>query len=415
MYFMCYVSTFQYCLETFLATDTQVYSPPNGMALPDNIVAFLMGRLDLSVHLWYICEDGALAISVAEIAFNTGPLSTLVFMLKTHLGHPTNIVISMQLLLLQTQVLSKLPVSPQTDQYKHNMKLLVLVLEKLKQVYLFKDCLNQSQREELTLIEQAYDNLHECLSRIKRLLLTQHAFGESGIESSIPTGKLIPCYDIEPGINNLSNIWETNKAYHTLADYITAKNNSGLMYKDMSHVNTYGLICGLRFSAFVFQYHGLILNLLILGLQQTASISSSASPQRSLAISSNATPVRTLITTTGNAGLETVTCSSSSMTIRTTGGKEFSLKDTVWNLANEYTKERTAKALLRVSDKGFFGFLDAFNTLALTLHVNVQNCSPSSLSLQLVDRCSGYDLMSYISMWLSVLFTFILLLTKTFT
>jgi pre-mRNA-processing factor 8 len=58
--------------------------------------------------------------------------------------------------------------------------------------------LNQSQREELALIEQAYDNPHECehissiysklnadvslgLSRIKRLLLTQRAFKEAGI------------------------------------------------------------------------------------------------------------------------------------------------------------------------------------------------------------------------------------------
>jgi hypothetical protein len=74
--------------------------------------------------------------------------------------------------------------------------------------------LNQSQREELALIEQAYDNPHECqysawllflvlmmligLSRIKRLLLTQRAFKESGIEFFDTYDKLIPCYDIEP-------------------------------------------------------------------------------------------------------------------------------------------------------------------------------------------------------------------------
>ena len=39
-----------------------------------------------------------------------------------------------------------------------------------------KSRLNQSQREELGLIEQAYDNPHEALSRIKRHLLTQRAF-----------------------------------------------------------------------------------------------------------------------------------------------------------------------------------------------------------------------------------------------
>ena len=42
-----------------------------------------------------------------------------------------------------------------------------------------KSRLNQSQREELGLIEQAYDNPHEALSRIKRHLLTQRAFKEA--------------------------------------------------------------------------------------------------------------------------------------------------------------------------------------------------------------------------------------------
>lgn len=46
-----------------------------------------------------------------------------------------------------------------------------------------KSRLNQSQREELGLIEQAYDNPHEALSRIKRHLLTQRAFKEA---SEIP-------------------------------------------------------------------------------------------------------------------------------------------------------------------------------------------------------------------------------------
>lgn len=41
-----------------------------------------------------------------------------------------------------------------------------------------KSRLNQSQREELGLIEQAYDNPHEALSRIKRHLLTQRTFRE---------------------------------------------------------------------------------------------------------------------------------------------------------------------------------------------------------------------------------------------
>jgi pre-mRNA-processing factor 8 len=35
-------------------------------------------------------------------------------------------------------------------------------------------------------------------------------------------------------------------------------------------------------------------------------------------------------------------------------GEQFSLKDAVWNLTNEQTKERTAQAFLRVSDDGKF-------------------------------------------------------------
>lgn len=50
--------------------------------------------------------------------------------------------------------------------YKHDTKLLVLALEKLKEAYSVKGRLNQSQREELALIEQAYDNPHECKSVI---------------------------------------------------------------------------------------------------------------------------------------------------------------------------------------------------------------------------------------------------------
>lgn len=56
-----------------------------------------------------------------------------------------------------------------------------------------KSRLNQSQREELGLIEQAYDNPHEALSRIKRHLLTQRAFKEvSPRTNSIYTLSFLP-------------------------------------------------------------------------------------------------------------------------------------------------------------------------------------------------------------------------------
>jgi hypothetical protein len=59
-----------------------------------------------------------------------------------------------------------------------------------------------------------------------------------------------------------------------LADYITAKNNTVLTYKDMAHTNAFSLIRGLQFSAFVFQYYGFILDLLILGLQRASETAS---------------------------------------------------------------------------------------------------------------------------------------------
>ena len=230
--------------------------------------------------------------------------------------------------------------------YKHDTKILILALERLREAYSAKSRLNQSQREELALIEQAYDSPGTTLERIKRFLLTQRAFKEVGIDMNDNYSTINPVYDIEPiekisdayldqylwyqadqrhlfpawikpsdsevppllvykwaqGINNLDKVWETadgecnvmietqlSKVYekieltllnsllrlimdHNLADYITAKNNVTLTYKDMNHVNSYGMIRGLQFSAFVFQYYGLILDLLLLGPQRASEI-----------------------------------------------------------------------------------------------------------------------------------------------
>jgi len=40
---------------------------------------------------------------------------------------------------------------------------------------------------------------------------------------------------------------------HNIADYMTAKNNVVISYKDMSHTNGYGLVRGLQFSSFIAQ------------------------------------------------------------------------------------------------------------------------------------------------------------------
>ncbi|KAJ1548923.1 Pre-mRNA-processing-splicing factor 8, partial [Cladochytrium tenue] len=97
---------------------------------------------------------------------------------------------------LESRKFSPIPFPPLS--YKHDTKLLILALERLKEAYSVQGRLNQSQREELGLVENAYDNPHECLSRIKRLLLTQRAFKEVGIEFMDLYSHLIPVYDVEP-------------------------------------------------------------------------------------------------------------------------------------------------------------------------------------------------------------------------
>ena len=245
---------------------------------------------------------------------------------------------------LESRKFVHIPFPPIT--YKHDTKLFNLALERLKESYSVKSRLNQAQREELGLIEQAYDNPHEILGRVKRQLLTHRAFKEVGIQFMDLYKYLIPVYEIEPlekitdayldqylwyeaekrnlfpnwikpsdsepppllvykwcqGINNLTDVWDVSenqcnvlletkfeKVYekvdftllnrllrlivdHNIADYITTKNNVIISFKDMSHVNSYGMIRGLQFSSFVFQYYGLILDLLILGLTRASEL-----------------------------------------------------------------------------------------------------------------------------------------------
>ena len=97
---------------------------------------------------------------------------------------------------LESRRFAPIPFPPLS--YKHDTKLLILALERLKEAYSVKSRLNQSQREELGLIEQAYDNPHEALSRIKRHLLTQRSFKETGIEFMDLYSHLVPVYDVEP-------------------------------------------------------------------------------------------------------------------------------------------------------------------------------------------------------------------------
>ena len=97
---------------------------------------------------------------------------------------------------LESRKFSPIPFPPLS--YKHDTKLLILALERLKENFSANSRLNQQNREELGLIEQAYDNPHEALSRIKRHLLTQRTFKEVSIEFMDLYSHLIPVYEIEP-------------------------------------------------------------------------------------------------------------------------------------------------------------------------------------------------------------------------
>ena len=59
---------------------------------------------------------------------------------------------------------------------------------------------------------------------------------------------------------------------HNIADYMSAKNNIVINYKDMNHTNSYGIMRGLQFASFIVQYYGLVLDLLVLGLQRASEM-----------------------------------------------------------------------------------------------------------------------------------------------
>lgn len=43
-------------------------------------------------------------------------------------------------------------------------------------------------------------------------------------------------------------------------------------FQDMNHTNSYGIIRGLQFASFIVQYYGLVLDLLVLGLQRASEM-----------------------------------------------------------------------------------------------------------------------------------------------
>lgn len=230
--------------------------------------------------------------------------------------------------------------------YKHDSKILILALENLKEAYKGNGLLNDQEKQELSIIEQAYDNPHEFLANIKRTILTQRNFKEVKLEMMDNYSNITPVYNVDPlekvvdayldqylwyeankrglfpnwvkpsdteipplltykwcqGLNNLEDVWNVTEGQNNvilqlpldklaeridftllnqllrlivdpnIADYITSKNNISLNYKDMSYINQFGLIKGLQFASFLYQYYALATDLMILGIDRASDL-----------------------------------------------------------------------------------------------------------------------------------------------
>ena len=245
---------------------------------------------------------------------------------------------------LEARNFSPVPFPPLT--YKNDTKILVLALENLKDSFGSKVHMNSREREELALIEEAYDNPHETLNRIKKYLLTQRVFKPVDLTMIDHYQNIAPVYSVDPlekitdayldqylwyeadqrklfpnwikpsdseippllaykwaqGVNNVSDVWDVKRGQSTvmleanlsefcekvdftllnrllrliidpnMADYITSKNNVIINFKDMSYINKYGLLKAHQFSSFVYQFYGLVIDILILGHDRAMDI-----------------------------------------------------------------------------------------------------------------------------------------------
>lgn len=236
---------------------------------------------------------------------------------------------------------------PDASGYSRDTKLLTLALENIRAEYNMTARLTNTQREELALIEKAYDNPFEILGQIKRSLTSQRVFKNIEVSLLDFHSHLCPVYHVDPfekivdayldqflwheaeqrnlfpvwvkpsddevapvmihkfcgQINDVTDFWkiengETSAILHlkmsrfvenadftllnqllrlvldgNIADYITAKMNASLSYKDMSHIQQVGIIRGFQFSSFVVQYYLLMVDLLLIGLPRALEFS----------------------------------------------------------------------------------------------------------------------------------------------
>ena len=63
----------------------------------------------------------------------------------------------------------------------------------------------------------------------------------------------------------ITNVWIRFKPFPALIAF-------PLIQQDMNHTNSYGIIRGLQFASFIVQYYGLVMDLLVLGLQRASEM-----------------------------------------------------------------------------------------------------------------------------------------------
>ncbi|KAL0706666.1 hypothetical protein Bca4012_073092 [Brassica carinata] len=210
---------------------------------------------------------------------------------------------------LESRKFSPIPFPPLS--YKHDTKILILALERLKESYGGARNMKEVGIQFMDLYSYLIPVYEiDPLEKITDAYLDQYLWYE-GDKRGLFSNWIKPA-DSEPppllvykwcqGINNLQGVWDTSDGQcvvmlqtkfeklfekidltmlnrllrlildHNLADYMCAKNSVLLAYKDMSHTNSHGLIRGLQFASFVVQFYGLSLDLLLLGLTRASEI-----------------------------------------------------------------------------------------------------------------------------------------------
>ena len=255
---------------------------------------------------------------------------------------------------LSTQQFQQIPFPPVA--YKHDMKILRIALEKLRENHGAPGSRTTSAaRHEQLKIEEAFNNPQTTINGIKRKLMQMRAFKTAGIEYVDYFTHMHPVYEVDVDekivdaylyqylayeaerrglfpswikpkddlpnparlynwcntLNSLDKVWDTSRGERTvyvetqlhnlaenmegsllnemlrlvvdrsIADYMLARNNIEIAYKDMRYTNSYGLVRGLLFSPFVYQLWGLLMDLSILGLSRADELHNARSSRPS--------------------------------------------------------------------------------------------------------------------------------------